>query len=93
MLSRYFWEEWLELKDNRRFPSLESYVRSRIQSEFGTESIHEAQCRCLQLLCRRYIRYDPDKFAPYPELLKPYLDSARYRLIYENGTVAGREEA
>ena len=92
MLARYFWEEWLELKDDRRFPSLESYVRSRIKGEFATDSIREAQRRCLQLLCRKYIRYDPLKFAPYPELLQPYLHDCRYRLLYENGRVVGREE-
>ena len=92
MLSRYFWEEWLELKGDRRFPSLESYVRLRIKREFETESIEEARHRCLQRLCRSYIRYEPGKFGPYPELLMPYLKSSRYRLTYENGRITGREE-
>ena len=92
VLLRYFWEDWLELKDDRRYPSLESYVRSRIKSEFGTESLQEAQHKCLQTLCRSYIRYDPDKFAPYPEMLEPYLHNSKYRLIYENGRIIDREE-
>ena len=92
ILSRYFWEDWLELKDYERFPTLESYVRVMIKSEFGTESIQEARQKCLLKYCRNFIRYDPDKFAPYPELLEPCLKKSRYRLIYQDGQIIGREE-
>jgi hypothetical protein len=91
MLLRYFWEEWMALKDYRRFPTLESFVDARIEGEFGVRSMHEAQDICVRNLCRNCIRYDPLRFSPYPELLKPYLNTPRYRIKYANGQIVGRE--
>jgi hypothetical protein len=92
MLARYFWEDWMELKDYQRFPSLEDYVNDKIEIEFGTNSWEEAQKICLQRICQKHIRYDQEVFGPYPELLKPYLERAKYRIKYENGKIVGRDE-
>ena len=52
MLLRYFWEDWMELKDYQRFPTLEDYVAEKIESEFGTTSWEDAQWICLQKICQ-----------------------------------------
>jgi glycosyltransferase involved in cell wall biosynthesis len=92
MLLRYFWEDWMELKDYRRFPTLKDYVNEKVESDFGTNSWDKAQTICLQRICQNHIRYDPEVFGPYPELLKPYLDRPKYRLRYKNGNIIGRDE-
>jgi glycosyltransferase involved in cell wall biosynthesis len=92
MLLRHFWEEWMELKDYERFPTLEDYVKAMIESEFSTNSWEEAQRICVQRVCSNYIRYDPEIFGPYPDLLKPYLENSKYKLRYENGKIVGRDE-
>jgi glycosyltransferase involved in cell wall biosynthesis len=91
MLLRYFWEEWMALKDYRRFPTLESFVDARIEAEFGVRSFNAAQEICVRSVCRNYIRYDPLRFSPYPELLRPHLNRSRYRIKYQNGRIVGRE--
>ena len=92
MLLRYFWEDWMELKDYDRFPTLEDYVEERIGREFGTNSWEEAEKICVQRTCLNHIRYDPEVFGPYPELLIPYLKKPKYALKYSNGKIVGREE-
>jgi hypothetical protein len=92
MLLRYFWEDWMELKDYQRFPTLDDYVNANIEREFRTTSWKEAQKICLQKICQNYIPYDPEVFGPYPELLKPHLERPKYQLKYENGKIVERDE-
>ena len=92
VLLRYFWEDWLELRNYGEFPTLEDYVNEKIASEFGTTSWEEAESICILRICQNHIRYDPEVFGPYPELLKPYLQSPKYRLKFKDGRIIGREE-
>lgn len=93
MLLRYFWEDWMALKDYQRFPKLEDYVSKKIREVFGTDSWEEAQKLCVQKVCRDYIAYDSGIFGPYPNLLRPHLANPKYRLIYESGKIVGRYES
>jgi len=92
MLLRYFWEDWMELKDYNRFPTLEDYVKKKISREFGTSSREKAERICVHRTFLNHIRYDPEVFGPYPELLIPYLKKPKYALKYSNGKIVGREE-
>jgi len=93
MLLRYFWPDWMELKDYKKFPSLEDYVNDKIKGVFGTNSWAEAQAIFIQKVCNDYIPYDPETFGPYPDLLKPYLKNPKFKLIYKEGKIAGRVES
>ena len=93
MLRRYFWDDWMELKDYTKFPTLDDYVRVKIESEFGTTSWKEAEKRCVQRVLSTHIPYRQDIFGPYAELLKPYLENPKYKMIYENGKIIGRDES
>jgi glycosyltransferase involved in cell wall biosynthesis len=92
MLLRYFWEDWMEMKDYAKYPKVEDYVRGKIIDAFGTDSWEDAQDLCVERVCRDYIRFDPEILGAYPDLLKPYLKTAKYRLIYKNGKIVGRDE-
>lgn len=93
MLMRYFWEDWMELKDYSRYPKLEDFVEANIEQAFGTSIIEEAQQRCITQLLANHIPYCAEHFGPYPKLLQPLLATPAYRLRYENGQIAGREES
>jgi len=93
MLLRYFWEDWMGLKDYQRFPTLEDYVNEKIESEFGTDSWEKAQRICLQRIWREHIRYNSEVFGPYPKLLEPYLNKPKYLLKYQNNKIVGRVES
>jgi len=80
MLLRYFWEDWMELKDYKRYPTLEDYVVAHIERTFGTSIMQEAQHRCATKLLQNHIPYDRERFGPYPEQLKPFLEMPRYRI-------------
>jgi glycosyltransferase involved in cell wall biosynthesis len=72
MLLRYFWEDWMELKDYVRYPMLEDYVDEKIKDEFETDSWEEAEKFCVKRVCGNFIRYDPQIFGPYPDLLNTF---------------------
>jgi glycosyltransferase involved in cell wall biosynthesis len=92
MLLRYFWEDWMELKDYSRYPTLEDYVDAHIEKEFGTSLVEDAQKRCLEKVLQNHIPFDAEQFGPYPELLKPHLIKPKYRIQYERDRISGREE-
>ena len=92
MLLRYFWEDWMELKDYSIYPTLEDYVNQSIEKEFKTTSWEVAEKMCVQRICQNHIRYNPRVFGSYPHLLKPYLEKAKYSLKYKNGKIIGRDE-
>ncbi|MBW6499461.1 MAG: glycosyltransferase [Bacteroidales bacterium] len=92
MLLRYFWEEWMELKDYVRYPRLEDYVSAKIETEFGTFSMEEAQGRCVKKMLQNHIHFNAEKFGPYPEMLRPLLEKTPYRIQYQDGRISGRTE-
>jgi glycosyltransferase involved in cell wall biosynthesis len=92
MLLRYFWEEWMELKDYIRYPRLEDYVFAKIETEFGTTSMEEAQRRCVNKMLQRHIHFNTEQFGPYPEKLRPLLEQTSYRIQYQDGRISGRTE-
>jgi hypothetical protein len=92
MLLRYFWEDWMELKNYIQYPTLENYVAAHIGKEFGTSLMEEAQARCVSRMLQNHIPFDPERFGPYPAMLKPLLDQTPYRIQYQNGHISGRTE-
>ena len=92
MLRRYFWDDWMELKDYINFPTLDDYVKAKIESEFGTTLWEEAEKICVQKVFSKHIPYRQDILGPYPELLKPHLEHPKYKMLYENGKIIGRDE-
>lgn len=82
----------MELKNYQEFPTLEDYVNEKIASEFGTSSWEEAEKICIQKTYQGHIPYDSEVFGQYPELLRPYLENQKYKLIYKDGKIVGRDE-
>jgi hypothetical protein len=91
-LIRHFWEDWMELKDYQKYPTLEEYVNKKIEIEFGTTCWDEADKICVQKTFQNHIRFNQELFGPYPMLLKDHLESQKYELIYKDGKIVGREE-
>ncbi len=81
----------MELKDYKRYQKLEDYVDEKLNDEFKTDSWKEAQNLCVERICQNYIRFDPEIFGLYPDLLKPCLKNAKYQLTYKNGKIVGRD--
>jgi len=93
MLLRYFWEDWMELKDYRRYPKLDDYVAAHIEQAFGTSVLGEAEKQCLQTLLKDHIPFDQERFGSHPKLLKPFLEAPKYLIQNDNGQIIGREES
>ena len=92
MLLRYFWEDWMQLKDYARYPNLEDYVRAHIAEVFNTSHLDEAEERCVKKKIENHIFFNSELFGPYPKLLKSFLDAPSYRIQYKNGKIFGRND-
>jgi len=102
LIKRKYWEPWRNLACSDpscsrsvapgSFPSLESYTKTRIREEYGTESLEEAGVLHLRERFSNLVPYDHEKFGDYPDLLKPYLDTIQHRIVYRNGHIIGRSD-
>jgi glycosyltransferase involved in cell wall biosynthesis len=92
MLLRYFWDDWMELKDYRKYPRLEDYVKEKIKDEFGTDLCKKAEKICIEKSFNNYIPFNKDIFGPYPAQLEPYLKEPKYKLRYKEGKIVARDE-
>lgn len=92
MLMRYFWEDWMELKDYKQYPRLEDYVKAHLPEAFGTSSLDEAEQICMLNAAQNYTPYRQDLFGPYPELLQAQLKEPKYQLLYDDNRISGRHE-
>jgi hypothetical protein len=90
MLLRYFWEDWMEQKNYLLYPTLEDYVSSHIEKEFGTAEMEEAQAIYLNRVLQDHIPYNFELFGAYPKLLQPFLKNSKYQIEYNNGCITGR---
>lgn len=92
ILYRFFWTEWMAYPDKRRFPTLDSFVRHRIQQEYGTSDLKEAMRRRIADLAGDLAPYDRARYGEYPALISDDLRNPKYRLIYENGRIVSRSD-
>jgi len=93
MLLRRFWEEWMEMKEYDRYPTLESYVKDWIRDALGTADMEEAEALLVRQVFQDHIPFDPEKFGHYPDLLKPHIEFSTYRLLTDTeGQITDRKE-
>ncbi|MFC1528819.1 glycosyltransferase, partial [Candidatus Latescibacterota bacterium] len=92
LVQRKYWEEWRKLNDLTTFPTLASYAKTRIREDYGTDSFEEAGALYMRERFRNLVPYDRERFGDYPELMKPYIESPPFRLVYRNGRIAGRSD-
>lgn len=93
LLFRQFWTDWRELRDYDTFPKLDDYVMYRIKRDWGMDDIEEASRYYVnEILCKSLVPYDKNQFGEYPELLKQELENPRYKVIYKNGEIVGRND-
>ena len=93
LLFRRFWTDWRELNDYNKFPRLEDYVMYRIKKEWGMDNFEEAARYYVnEILCKSLVPYDKNQFGDYPELLKKELENPRYKVIYKDGEIIGRND-
>lgn len=93
MLFRYFRTDWNVLNDHTRFPTLEDYVKYRIKNDWRIDNLEEAvRFYIREVFCKDLVPYDRKKFGDYPQLLKDKLKNPKYKIIYKNGKIIGRND-
>jgi hypothetical protein len=95
LLFRRFWDDWKELADFERFPNLQTYVEYRILKDWGIKDINNAlKFNLVEFFSKQrpLSPYDQKRFGEYPDLLKEQIKNPRYKLIYKNGQLIGRND-
>ena len=92
ILYRFYWTEWMSLPDKSRYPTLDLYVRHRIEETYGTSDLREATRRRIQDLGRELAPYDKARFGEYPAIIAPDLEHPKYRLIYDGARIVSRTD-
>lgn len=92
MLNRKYWFEWMKLKDYEKYPTIDSYVEYCVKSEKRFANIQEAKIDNVIQYCKRLIPYNNKLFGEYPELLDESLMNPKYKVIYKNGKIIGRND-
>ncbi len=74
---------WREFGEFDRYPTLESYVQEAIQHKYDTQDIDQAaQLYFQQNVCSLLKKYDPEKYYPYPELVRKQMAlNSIYRIV------------
>jgi len=92
LLYRRFWTDWRDTNDYQNFPTLQKYIKYKMQNDWGITEVNEAARFNLMQLCRTLIPYDNVKYGDYPELLKEQLINPKYKLIYRQENIVGRND-
>jgi glycosyltransferase involved in cell wall biosynthesis len=92
LVRRHFWLEWLRAADPARYPTLDAYVLAQVRDRWGVPDLDTAVAAFMARYCEGLVPYDPVASGPWPELLRPYLATSRYRVEYRDGRITGRRE-
>jgi len=93
LLFRAFWTDWRELNNYTKFPTLDDYVAYRIKKDWSMDDLDEAARYYVnEILCKSLVPYNKEQFGGYPEVLKKELKNPRYRVIYKDSEIIGRND-
>lgn len=92
LLYHWYWRDWRRLGDYTRFPTIVEYTKYRLKLDYGISDLSEGEKIIVKELCKKIIPYDKQKYGEYPELLKEELENPRYRVIYKDGKIVGRND-
>jgi len=93
ILFRKFWIKWRELGNYNKFPTLDDYVVYRIKKDWDIDNFDEAaRYHMNKIFCKSLVPYNKERFGDYPELLKEELKNPKYKVIYKDGEIIGRND-
>jgi len=93
LLFREFWTDWRELRNYDKFPFLEDYVKYRIKVDWNIDNIDDAAKYFMnEVKCKNLVPYDSNRFGDLPKILKEELKNPKYKVIYENNRIIGRND-
>lgn len=89
MFLSHVWKRYL--LGRARGGSLEEYVADLLAREFPGLDLAAAAHAWAGRWMQRLVPFDAARYPAHPELLRPHLARPRYRIVYRDGAVAGRQ--
>jgi len=75
MFLRWFWTDWLEAISRGEKYGLNEYICFRIKKDWGLNKWEDGVAFVKKELQKKIVKYDENKYGPYPDLLRPYLET------------------
>jgi hypothetical protein len=63
-----------------------------LKLDYGVSDLSEGEKIIVKKLCQKLIPYDKQRYGDYPELLKDELENPKYRVVYKDGKIIGRND-
>ena len=92
MFLSFLWKQYLTVPDRGRFPKFEDYLSQKIEEEWNGRTLDEIAELWAFDHFRELVPYDRNRFGDYPSLLQTFLKNPKYRLLYKDGQIIGRQE-
>ncbi|MHA1278825.1 MAG: glycosyltransferase family 2 protein [Candidatus Helarchaeota archaeon] len=91
-LRRFYWGRW-EKYGRTLYPTIRDMIFANIKKDFNTDDFSNACNLNMKVYFPYCKKYPRDLFGEYPNLLKPFLKTPPYRLIYDdNGNIIKRSD-
>lgn len=93
MLLRHFWNDLLWERPEFSGPVPEEYVLNRIKKDWNCATLTEGEREFLsRIVFPNVRRYNPVVTGPYPDLLKPLVARAKYKIIYRDNVPVSMQD-
>lgn len=92
MFQKRYWLRWLAENDYQEYPTLEKYINKKFREEYKSNNISDIEKNEFTNIITKLIPYNYEKFGEYPDLVIPYIGKSRYKIIYHNGKIIGRND-
>jgi len=78
---------WRELGQFKKFPTLHDYIENIVEKKYGTKNFDEAALLYMERHVLPYLQpYDPEKYYPYPSLVRAQMEkNPIYKIYQEKG--------
>ncbi|MEA2103245.1 MAG: glycosyltransferase, partial [Candidatus Cloacimonadota bacterium] len=86
IIYRYFWTKWRSENDFKKYPKIIDYIYEKSQIKWGTVDLKEIAQKVFQEQIPNLKKYDTHELGEYPDLLKPFLQNPKFRVIYKGNS-------
>jgi len=87
----YLWKRYLRDPHRSRYAGLREYTERFCLERFGHRDASRAAQQWMTEYVKGLVPFDAGRYPGYPELLRPHLACPRYRIVYRDGQILGRE--
>lgn len=87
----HVWKQYLCDPRRHEYPDLAAYAEHLCLAEFGHRDVRRAAREWTTTYVKRLVPFDGSRYPEYPALIRPDVARPRYRILYDDGRIVGRQ--